>query len=414
MKIVEEFRLGLRYALTGKHDKFVSFVSLMSSLGIALGTAALIVVLSVMGGFHQELQNRILSVASHIEASSTKAEGFDDWQAVSSAYSKHPRVVDSAPQVQHQALLLNGRSSRGVLIRGILPDKEKNVSQIENYIIDGSLNDISSDSFKLLLGKQLAQKLNVEVGDKVRVVAPQGVLSVAGFYPRMRQMEVGAIFSAGLYQFDLGIAYMHIEDAKRLYNLKGPNVIRLKLDDLFAAPSVYRDLRSVSKNTYLYDWTSSHGGLFQALVFEKRMMFLVLTLIIAVAAFNIVSALVTMVRSKRGEIAIMRAFGATSGTIMRIFLFQGVIIGLFGTALGLIIGIPVAANAGAIINWVETQLGLSLFPASIYHFDQLPSIISVNDVVLVAMVAFTLTLLATLYPSWHGSRIKPAEALRYE
>lgn len=414
MKLTEEFLLGLRYAITGKQDRFVSFVSLMSSLGIALGTAALIIILAVMSGFHHELRTRILSVASHIEASSTRTDGFLDWQLQSQTYKEHPSVVDTAPQVQQQALILNGRQSRGVLIRGILPDSEKNISELDHHIIQGSLNDITPDSFQIILGKQLAQKLQVTVGDKVRVVAPQGKLSVAGFYPRMRQMQVGAIFSAGLYQFDLGIAYMHIEDAKRLYNLTGPNVIRLKIDDLFAAPSVLRDLKNLNKHTYLYDWTSSHGGLFRALVFEKRMMFIVLTLIIAVAAFNIVSALVTMVRNKHGEIAIMRAFGATSGTIMRIFLFQGIIIGVMGILMGIAIGIPVASNAGTIVNWVETQIGLSLFPASIYHFDKLPSIINIGEVVLVVTVAFTLTLLATIYPSWRGSRINPADALRYE
>lgn len=414
MRLTEEFRLGLRYALTGKHDKFVSFVSLMSALGIALGTAALIVVLAVMAGVHKELRGRILSVASHLEAIAQNENGFADWNAVSQQFKQHRHVIGSAPQVQKQALLLNGRESQGAVVRGILPAEEKNVSQLHNFIIEGSLDNIQAGSFKIMLGVQLARRLKAGVGDKVRLVAPQGVLSAAGFYPRMRQMEVGAIFKADLYQYDAGIAYIHLADAKNLYQLQGANVIRLKLNDVFTAPQVHRELKEKSKDVYLYDWTTSHSGLFQALVLEKRMMFIVLTLIIAVAAFNIISALVTIVRNKRGNIAIMRAFGATGGTIVRVFLFQGLVIGVTGILLGLLLGLPLAKNAGAIINWFEQQMGVEIFPASIYHFSTMPSIIHPSDVTMVVGVAFILTLFATIPPSWQGGRTNIVEALRHE
>ena len=416
MRLGQEFRIGLRYALSGKHDRFVSFVSLMSAAGIALGVAALIIVLAVMGGFHQELRARILSVASHLEATANDEKGFSDWSAVAEQYGAHPEVVATAPQVQAQGLLVNGRQSQGALVRGILPQRERQVSRLAEYIKDGDLAALTSGSYAVALGEQLARRLRLGVGDDFILVSPQGGrLTAAGFYPRIRRLQVAAIFSSGLYQYDSGLAYLHLDDAKRLYRLQGPTSIRLQLGDLMRAPLLKDELAAESsESAYLFDWTTSHGGLFRALVTERRVMTIILMLIIAVAAFNIVSALVTMVRNKRGDIAILRAFGASGGCIIRIFLFQGLIIGVVGVAVGVACGVPLAKNAGDIMNWMETWLNVALFPASVYHLDKLPSIVSLFDTLWVAGVALLLTLLAALYPAWQGGRIRPADALRYE
>ena len=409
-----ELLIGLRYTLIGRHDRFVSFVSLMSAAGIALGVAALVVIISVMSGFHQELRGRILSVASHLEVLSSAEDGFADWESVAATYLQHPEVLVAAPSIQEQGLFVNGKQTQGALVRGILPSLESSVSQIADFARDGDFTALRPGSYAVALGRRLAESLSVDVGDDVILIAPKGRLTAAGFYPRLRRLTVAAIFSSGLYQYDTGLAFMHIEDAKSIYRLSGATSIRLQLQDVMRAPLLRDSLNAKNPDVYLYDWTSSHGGLFRALVVEKRAMFIILTLIIAVAAFNIVSALVTMVRNKRGDIAILRAMGATSGAVARIFLIQGLLIGVVGTLAGIAIGIPFARNVGDIVHWLEDAFGQSFFPGSVYHLEKLPSIVSLDESLTVAAVALLLSLLATAYPAWYASRLRPADSLRYE
>ena len=414
MHLPYELRIGMRYAFTARSDKFVSFVSLMSAAGIALGVAALIVVLAVMNGFHHELRQRILSVASHLEAVATDPAGFAEWQPVADAYLSSPQIKAAAPNIQKQGLLVAGRQTQGALVRGIVPAAERTVSRLAGYIVAGDLADLQPGNYGVLLGGQLAQRLRLKVGDNVMLLAPQGKITAAGFYPRMRRLRVVGLFESGLHQYDNGMAYMHMQDAQTLYHLRGATSIRLAVEDLLAAPRLRDALAPLRQDAYLYDWTSSHGGLFRALVFEKKVMFIILTLIIAVAAFNIVSALVTMVRGKRGDIGILRAMGATGGGITRIFLCQGVVVGVAGTLVGVLAGVPLAIYAGDIVFYVESALGTDLFPGSVYHLERLPSRPSAADAMVVAAVAFVLSLLAAAVPAWHSGRMLPAEALRYE
>lgn len=414
MPLPYEILIGLRYTLTGKHDRFVSFVSLMSAAGIALGVAALVVIISVMSGFHKELRGRILSVASHLEALSPTDGGFADWKQLRDEYLRHPEVAAAAPGVHEQGLLINGKHSQGALVRGIFPALENDVSDLADYTQEGDLAALTAGSFAVALGKRLAKNLQVGLNDDVLLIAPKGRLTAAGFYPRLRRLKVAAIFSSGLYQYDNGLAFMHIEDAQSIYRLNGATSIRLQIRDVMRAPLLRSQLSAARPDIPLYDWTTSHGGLFRALVVEKRAMFIILTLIIAVAAFNIVSALVTMVRNKRGDIAILRAMGATSGAIARVFLVQGLLIGVVGTVAGVCIGVPVALNVGDIVQWLENAFGRSFFPGSVYHLEKLPSIVSAEETLLVAAVALLLSLLATAYPAWYGSRLRPADSLRYE
>lgn len=414
MTLPYELRIGIRYALTGRNDRFVSFVSLMSAAGIALGVAALLVVLAVMNGFHYELRQRILGIASHLEVLSTARGGFANWQEVADTYLADTQILAAAPHVQRQGLLVAGEVTHGALVRGITPAAEGKVSRLEEYLTHGTLDALQPGTYGVLLGTGLARKMRLQVGDNVLLLAPQGKLTAAGFYPRLRSLRVVGLFESGLYQYDSGMAYLHLQDAQTLYHLRGATSIRLEVDDLLAAPALRARLADARNDTILHDWTSSHSGLFQALVFEKKVMFIILTLIIAVAAFNIVSALVTMVRGKRGDIAILRAMGASGGGITRIFLCQGVVIGSAGTLLGLLAGVPLAIYAGDILHHLETLLGYDFFPGAVYHLERLPSRPALADSISVAAVAFILSLLAAAAPAWHSGRMKPADALRHE
>lgn len=409
-----EFLVGLRFTFTGKHDRFVSFVSVLSILGIALGVASLLVVLAVMTGFQNQLRERILNVASHIEAVGREGR-LDNWQEAAATYLQHPQVIAAAPNIQEQGLLANGRHVRGALVHGVLPMYEKEVNQVAQYLRSGALTDLSAGAYKILLGSGLAQKLHVNAGDKVLLIAPQGRLTAAGLLPRLRRFQVAGIFHAGVHQFDSALAYIHLRDAQQVYRL-GDTVTstRLKLTDIINAPLVREELSGRLKNIYLHDWTSSHGSLFQALALEKRAMFVILTLIIMVASFNIVSALVTMVRNKRSEIAILQAMGADGASITRIFFLQGILIGSGGIVLGVLLGLPMAANIGTIVTYLEETFGYSLFPGDIYQLGRLPSEIIADDVLVVALTAFCISLAATAYPAWRSGRLPPAESLRHE
>ena len=401
--------------MTGRHDRFVSFVSVLSMAGIALGVAALLTVLAVMSGFQTQLRERILSVASHMEAVGGNT-GLTDWRATADSYLEHPSVVAAAPNIQEQALLVSGDNARGALVHGVLPEREIDVNKVAQHLQSGELKDLSPGSFKIFLGSGLANKLRVTTGEHVMLMAPKGRLTAVGFLPRLRRFEVAGIFHADVHQFDSSLAYIHIQDAQKIYRMgDAVSSVRLRLDDIIRAPEIRNELTEKSlPGVLLVDWTTSHGTLFRALALEKRAMFVILTLIIMVAAFNIVSALVTMVRNKRGEIAILRAMGADGGGIMRIFLLQGMLIGGGGVVCGLAMGLPLAANAGAIVAWVEGLFGYSLFPGNVYQLGRLPSEILLGDVVVVAMMAFFTSLAAAVYPAWRSGRLSPAESLRHE
>lgn len=414
-KIPYEWLIGWRYTRTGKQDRFVSFVTLMSALGIALGVAALIVVLSVMGGFHQELRSRILSVASHLEVIAHDEKGFANWQEVANTFLEDAQVTAVAPLVNQQALLANQQQAVGVFVRGVDPLAEQDVGALVERVNDGGgLDALQPGSFAMLAGERLARQLRAAVGDSVILISPQGALTAGGWTPRMRRVHLAGTFATGLYQYDTGVAFMHIDDVQAIYRLRGATSIRLQLADVLAAPQVRDRLAPLRDDVRIYDWTTSHGGLFQAVQLERRVMFIILTMIIAVASFNIVSALVTMVRGKRGNIAILRAMGATRGAIARIFLCQGMLIGSIGTALGLLLGIPLALSVSEIVRWLEGISGQTLFPGSVYHLTTLPSIVETGDVLAVAAVALLLSLLATAYPAWYASRLAPSDSLRYE
>ena len=410
-----EFFIGLRFTLTGKHDRFVSFVSALSMGGIALGVAALLTVLAVMTGFQNQLRERILSVAADMEAVGNN-DGIADWQTVANTYLKHPSVIAAAPNIQAQALLANGEQAQGALVHGILPEQETTVNEIAQHLRTGKLADLSPGKYNIFLGAELARKMKAKLGDNIMLLAPKGRLTAAGFLPRLRRFHVAGIFRVGVHQFDASLAYIHLKDAQSVYRM-GESVtsVRLKLADIIKAPIVRQELSDNNPpGVFLYDWTSSHGTLFRALALEKRAMFVILTLIVMVASFNIVSALVTMVRNKRPEIAILRAMGASGGSITRIFLLQGMLIGGGGIVLGLAAGLPLAHNVGNIVGWLESQFGYSLFPGNIYQLGRLPSDIIITDVIVVAATTFIIALAAAAYPAWSSGRLSPAESLRHE
>ena len=410
-----ELFIGMRHTLAGRHDRFVSFVSLVSALGIALGVAALLVVLSVMTGFQNELRAKILSVASHLEALSP-GDGIADWRSVSADLLRHPDALAAAPNISEQALLVRGETVRGAAVKGILPSEEAKVSDLEKHAALGNPGDLRAGAFNVMLGERLAQRLGVQIGDAVMLVAPRGRLTAAGFLPRIRRFEVAAVFNSGVHEYDANLAYIHLDDARKIYRLPPDSVssVRLKLRDLLDAPKVRGELSAVRPDLVFYDWTTSHGNLFRALALEKRVMFVILTLIVAVAAFNIVSALVTAVRNKRPDIAILRAMGASSGGIARIFLLQGMFVGCGGLLMGLAAGLPLAANAGAIVGRIEKMFGHALFPGDVYQLGELPSRIVAADVAVVCAAAFFLSLAAAVYPAWRAARLSPAESLRHE
>jgi len=414
-----ELLVGLRYTRSRKRaqgrNRFISFISLVSMLGTGLGIAALIVVLSVMNGFQEELRTRILGVASHIQISGPGGE-LESWQQVADEAGRHPEVRAAAPYVQEQAMLSYEQAVRGTLVRGVLPDAEEKVADFARYMRAGRFDALLPGRFGIVLGRDLAFALRVKVGDKVTVIAPQGLVTPAAVLPRVKQFEVVGIFEAGMYEYDSGLALVHMQDAQVLYRLdERVSGVRLKLDDLFAAPRVARELvGSMESDLAVSDWTRSHANFFRAVALEKTMMTIILFLIVAVAAFNIVSTLVMAVQEKYADIAILRTLGASPGSIMGIFVLQGAIIGLVGLAGGVIGGLLLANNLDVIIPALETLTGATLWNKEIYYISELPSKVLPSDVVTIVSVSFVLTLVATLYPSWRASRVNPAEALRYE
>ncbi len=407
--------VGLRYTRAKRSNHFISFISLISMLGIALGIVALVVVLSVMNGFHKEIQERILGMASHATIGGANGE-LENWREVLAQVEQHPAVVGAAPFVELQAMLTNGQEVSGALLRGIRPDMEERVADIRGQVSRGSLDDLQPGSFNILLGRELAYALGVGVGDKVTVVTPQVSVTPVGVAPRLKRFTVSGLFQVGMAEYDRSTAFLNIEDAARLLQLEqGVSGVRIKLRDLFAAPQVSREVAASLSGFYrVTDWTQHHRNFFAALRMEKRMMSIILFLIVAVAAFNIVSTLVMVVTDKRSDIAILRTLGVSPGGIMGIFVVQGAAIGIAGTLLGAIGGVLLALNVEPIVAWIERTFGVHFLDPGIYYISQLPSDLHWADVGLISASALLISFLATLYPAWRGARTDPAEALRYE
>jgi lipoprotein-releasing system permease protein len=410
--------IGLRYTTArkaGGGNRFISFISLISMLGLALGVAALIVVLSVMNGFQKELRTRILGVASHAQIAGADGE-LDNWPAAVADVSRHPRVVAAAPYIQQQGMLSFEGQVKGAVIRGILPTEEERVADFAQHMRAGRLERLAPGEFGIVLGAELAYALRAFEGDKVTLIAPQGMVTPAAVLPRMKQFTVVGIFEVGMFEYDSGLALLHLEDAQKLYRMDDRvSGVRLKLDDLFAAPRVVRELAAgLGQELRISDWTRNHANFFRAVQIEKNMMFLILLLIVAVAAFNIVSTLVMTVQDKRADIAILRTLGASPGSIMAVFVVQGALIGTIGLALGMAGGVALALNVETVVPFLERMLGIQFLAKDVYYISDLPSDLHWSDVWIIGSVSFVLTLLATLYPSWRAARVNPAEALRYE
>lgn len=412
-----EWLVGLRYTRAGRRsgrNSFISFISLISMAGIALGVAALIVVLSVMNGFQKDVTDRMLSVLAHIEVFDASG-AMTDWQSTSQQAMQDKEVIGAAPYVATQAMLTRDDILRGVAIRGVLPQQERSVSDVANQVRQGSFDDLKSGEFNIVLGGELARALHAQIGEKVTMLAPQGQVTPAGVLPRLKQFTVVGIFEAGHYEYDSTLAFIHIEDAQKMFRLTAPSGLRLKITDMHRAPFVAQDLsKLLSGDLIISDWSKQNRNWFAAVQTEKRMMFIILTLIIAVAAFNLVSTLVMTVTDKQADIAILRTLGASPGSIMKIFMIQGALVGLLGTGIGVGLGTLVALNVDVIVPVIEHLLGVQFLPKDIYLISELPSDLRWSDVYTISSVAVVLAFLATLYPSWRAARVRPAEALRYE
>ena len=410
-----ELCVGLRYTRAKRRNHFISFISLTSMIGIALGATALITVISVMNGFERELRERILGVASHATISAYDGS-LEGWQPLASAAADHPEVVGAAPFVESQAMLTRSARVRGALVRGVLPEREPQVSELGEYLVEGELGSLAPGRFNILLGSSLARRLDASVGTAVALVAPQARVTPVGVLPRMRRFTVSGIFEAGHSQYDTSLAVIHIEDAQRMFRLEqGVSGVRIKLADMFDAPRVSRELgRSLGETYWLRDWTQHQANFFRALKIEKTVMFVILTLIVAVAAFNLVSTLIMVVTDKESDIAILRTLGASQRSILTIFVVQGTVIGIAGTLAGVAGGVALATHVEILVPAIESLFDVKFLSPQVYYISAVPSEMRWSDVTKVGIVAFVLSVLATLYPAWRASRIQPVEALRHE
>ena len=410
-----ELLAGLRYTRAKRRNRFIGINSLISIIGIWLGVWALIVVLSVMNGFQKEVRTRILSVVSHVQVSGPGGV-LADWRPVAQAAAENPHVVAAAPFVQGQAMLSAGRAVRGAVIRGIEPGEEERVADFARHMRAGSLDALKPGEFGVVLGGDLARALGVIPGDKVALIAPQGTVTPAGVIPRLKQFTVVGTFEAGIVDADAGLALVNLRDAQTLYQMGGAVTgVRLKLDDLFEARAVARELTGrLPQDAFASDWTRSHANFFRAVEIEKRMMFIILALIILVAAINIISTMVMAVTDKQADIAILRTLGASPRSVMQIFMTQGMVIGLVGTLVGVVTGIVIALNIDVIVPFIERTLSIQFLSKDVYLIPDLPSDLQAGDVLAVSLMAIVLSFLATVFPSLWAARVNPAEALRYE
>jgi lipoprotein-releasing system permease protein len=415
MQMPFEVFIGLRYLRARRRNGFISFISLVSVIGIALGVAALIIVLSVMNGFQKEIRGRILGAAAHIEVSSYQAR-VDNWQQLRAGLLREPRVVAAAPFVSAQGLVTSGGTVRGVMVRGVDPALENKVVEIGRHMVSGRLDTLKPGGFGIVIGAQLAEELGVSRGDKITLITPEGNITPAGMMPRLKQFTVVGIFKMNMYEFDESFAMIDLADAQVLFRL-GNDVtgVRLKLDDVMAAPDVKAALQAkLDPNAVVTDWTDMNANYFRAVQIEKRMMTIILTLIVAVAAFNLVSTLVMVVTDKQADIAILRTLGASPRSIMSIFMIQGAVAGVMGTLSGVVFGVIGAWNIDAVVSVIEHITGSKLLSPQVYMIDYLPTDVQSQDVIMITVVSLLLALFATLYPSWRAARTQPAEALRYE
>ncbi|MCS4503305.1 Lipoprotein-releasing system transmembrane protein LolE [wastewater metagenome] len=407
--------IGLRYTRARRRNHFVSFISASSMLGIAVGVTALITVLSVMNGFESELRDRILGMVAHGTVSGYQ-QPLEDWAGLTERLGQRPEVKGAAPYVRGEVMITRGKEVTGALIRGVLPDKERGVSSVDDNMVTGSLSALTPGDYGIVLGQGLADRLGVGRGDTVTVVAPEARVSVAGVLPRLRRFHVVGVFSVDMSQYDNSLALIQLKDAQTLFRT-GDAVtgIRLEFDNLFDAPRLVRQIAQDLPGLYrISDWTMQNRNFFRAVQTEKTVMFVILLLIVGVAAFNIVSTLVMVVTDKRSDIAILRTLGASPRSIMGIFIVQGAVLGIAGTLIGVLGGVALALNVETIVPAIEQLFHTKFLPADVYLISTLPSELHQGDVVHITLAALGLSLLATLYPAWRASRVAPAEALRYE
>ena len=408
--------IGLRYTRAKRRNHFISFISLSSMLGIALGVTALITVLSVMNGFEKELRHRMLGMSAHVVVN-TVENHWSDWQQLAEQISKKPHVTGIAPFIQGQAMITYNKNVEGTFLQGISPQYEPQVSKVKDKMIAGNLENLQTGKFNLVLGSELSRTLGVGIGDKVTLIVPQASVTLVGLLPRMKRFTVAGIFNIGMHEFDSGLVLLHLEDVAKLLRMPAGSIngLNIKLDDMFIAKPFNTELqKELPFGYYSYDWTYRHKNFFEAIKMEKSVMFVILTLIVAVAAFNIVSTLVMVVTDKQADIAILRTLGATPKTVMMIFMVQGILIGVFGTMLGLGGGISLALNVETIVPAIERFLDIDFISAEVYYISNLPSDLRWMDVYKIAGFSIIISLIATIYPAWQASRTQPAEALRYE
>jgi lipoprotein-releasing system permease protein len=413
-----ELQIGWRYTRAGRAGRkngFISFISGVSMLGIALGVAALIIVLSVMNGFQKEVRDRMLSVIAHIEVIDAQGAALPDWHATIAQAKQNPQVVGAAPFIAAQALIARGDDMRGAVVRGILPNEEATVTAVAAQLRDTTLAKLVPGAWGVVLGSELARSLGVIPGDNVTLVAPGGQMTPAGVVPRLKQLTVVGTFDSGHYEYDSTLALIHVEDAAKIFRVEGPTGVQLRLKDLNEARVVAAELSvRMGPQVMVRDWTRTNSNWFSAVQLEKRLMFIILTLIVAVAAFNLVSTLVMTVTDKRADIAILRTLGASPRSIMGVFMVQGAASGVIGTLAGVLFGLLIAFNIDVIVPAIEHLLNTSFLPGSIYLISRMPSEPQSGDIVPITVISLVLSFLATLYPSWRASRVQPAEALRYE
>ena len=406
--------IGLRYVRAKRRNHFISFISLISMLGIAIGVLALITVLSVMNGFQKELTGRILAMASHATVVQDNA-AMDDWQATAMTLRRQPGIIGVAPYFRAEGMLVHEHRVHGVVLRGILPREEKTVSLIAEKMQSGDFSGLMPGQFGMIIGSESAQRLGVMPGDTITLVAPQAAGGSAGILPRLKRFTVIGTFTAGMHEFDSGLALIHLEDALQLFDRAGPAGLRLKTGDVMQAPRISKEAMQAVPGQYdVIDWTRRHATFFRALKTEKRVMTVILALIIAVAAFNVIATLMMVVTDKQADIAVLRTLGAGSNSIMGIFIIQGTVIGLAGIILGVLGGIWLADNINAIIKMVEQFLDVRFLSPDVYYISELPSDLHWQDVIVTASLAFLLAVAGTIYPAWRAAQTQPAEALRYE